>query len=182
MAVGCWQGRGMHLNEDLVIVEPVDEHGRPVAAGAVAAKVLVTNLFNPTLPLIRYELTDEAVLIEEPCPCGSAYRRVDDIAGRADDLFAYPAAPVHPHVVRSVLGRHREVAEYQVHQTADGIELLVTSDVDHAALVDQLASALARAGLPEPVVSIRRVDRLVRHERTGKLARFVPMAMGRSPA
>ncbi len=178
VAVGCWQAGGMHLSEDLVIVEPVDAEGRPVAPGVTAAKVLLTNLFNPLLPLIRYELTDEVVVLDEPCPCGSAYRRVDDIAGRTDDLLVYAAATVHPHVVRSVLGHHPEIAEYQVRQTPAGIEVLLTTEVDGPAVAAELEVALAAAGLPGPEVTTRRVDRLPRHPRTGKLSRFVPLPEG----
>jgi phenylacetate-coenzyme A ligase PaaK-like adenylate-forming protein len=38
-------------------------------------------------PLIRYDLTDELRILDEPCPCGSAFRRVEDIEGRNDELF-----------------------------------------------------------------------------------------------
>ena len=57
----CDESR-MHLSEDLVIVEPVDEDGRPVAPGERSAKVYLTNLFNRALPLIRYEITDEVTI------------------------------------------------------------------------------------------------------------------------
>ena len=40
------RARASHLSEDLVIVEPVDEDGRPVAPGERSAKVYLTNLFN----------------------------------------------------------------------------------------------------------------------------------------
>jgi hypothetical protein len=61
----------------------VDEHGNPVRPGIRAAKMYVTNLVNHVQPMIRYELTDEATLLEDPCPCGSSMRRIDDI----DDLL-----------------------------------------------------------------------------------------------
>ena len=100
----------MHLSEDLVIVEPVDEQGRPVAPGDRAAKVYLTNLFNRVLPLIRYEITDEVTILTEPCPCGSAHRCVADIQGRLDDVFVYDGRRVHPHVFRSALGRRADPA------------------------------------------------------------------------
>src|ERR1700748_689254 len=114
--VACEHGR-MHLSEDLVIVEPVDEAGRAVAPGEPAAKIYLTNLFNPVLPLIRYEITDEVTILTEPCPCGSAHRCVAEIQGRLDDVFVYDGRRVHPHVFRSALGRRAGVVEYQVRQT-----------------------------------------------------------------
>ena len=178
MAMGCWKGDGMHLNEDLVIIEPVDVDGRPTRPGETSAKVLVTNLFNPVMPLIRYELTDEVTFLDEPCACGSAHRRVADVQGRLDDFLEYDAARVHPHVLRSVLGRQSEIIEYQVVQTPRGADVRVRAagPVDEHALARKLEAALATAGLQAPSVSVTIVDALERHRGTGKLRRFVPLA------
>ena len=40
-----------------------------------------------------------------------------------------------------------------------------------------LVDALRRHGLSDPEVAIRIVDRLQRHEATGKLKRFIPLAL-----
>lgn len=177
MAMGCWRSAGMHLLEDTVVVEPVDERGEPVPPGTRSAKVLVTNLFNPVLPLIRYELTDEVTLLDEPCPCGSAHRRVADVEGRRDDLLRYGTVVVHPHVVRSALARHPEIVEFQVRQTTAGADVLVlaSAPADLALVAKQVAAALEGVGVPAPVVDVRGVDALPRHPGTGKLRRFVPL-------
>ena len=177
-ASSCGQGRGMHLNEDLCIFELVDEAGKPVPPGERCAKLYITNLSNIAQPLIRYELTDELTLLDEPCPCGSALRRVDDIEGRSDDLFTYPGGVVvHPLVFRSPLGRERHVVEYQVHQTPRGavIQFRADGEVDASALSQRIADALARAGVKEPQVTVARVEAFERQV-TGKLKRFFPVA------
>src|SRR5262249_10503556 len=80
MGGSCSAGRGIHLSDDLCIIEPVDAQGNPVLPGERAAKVYVTNLYNLTQPLIRYELTDEGlysttrVRAARPC-CGSTTSR-----------------------------------------------------------------------------------------------------------
>jgi phenylacetate-coenzyme A ligase PaaK-like adenylate-forming protein len=173
---------GSHLNEDLVIVEPVDEDGRTVPPGERSAKVYVTNLFNRTLPLIRYEITDEVTVLPDPCPCGSAHRCIADVQGRLDDVFLYNGRRVHPHVFRSALGRHAGVIEYQVRQTADGADVAVHCDarVDLERLGAELADALAGVGLAHPVVSVAAVERLERDPGAAKLRRFVPRAANRT--
>lgn len=88
VAIPCAHAQS-HLSDDLVIVEPVDEAGQTVAPGERSAKIFLTNLFNQALPLIRYEITDEVMMLAEPCPCGSAHRCVADIHGRLDDVFVY---------------------------------------------------------------------------------------------
>lgn len=176
-AASCGQARGMHLNEDLCVFEPVDELGRPVAAGQRAAKLYVTPLFNHAQPLIRYELTDEVTLIEEPCPCGSQMRRIDDIEGRADDIFVYAGGIlVHPLTFRSQLGRERRIIEFQVHQTERGaaIAIRVEENIDTGLLRTALEQELASLGLRQPEVTIGLVDRFDRQQ-TGKLKRFVPL-------
>jgi len=177
IAVPCAHARS-HLNEDLLIVEPVDEDGRPVGPGQRAAKVYLTNLYNRALPLIRYEITDEATILTEPCPCGSAHRCVADIQGRLDDVFVYDGRRVHPHVFRSALTRHAGVVEYQVRQTRRGarIALRCGAPVDLERLGGEIATALAGVGLPRPDVEVTVAERLERDPGPAKLRRFVPLA------
>jgi phenylacetate-CoA ligase len=80
----------MHLADDLVIVEPVDEHGDPVPPGVRSDRVYLTNLFNLVMPLIRYEITDPVTAINGPCACGSAHRRIADIQGVATMSLSTP--------------------------------------------------------------------------------------------
>jgi phenylacetate-coenzyme A ligase PaaK-like adenylate-forming protein len=176
LAVSCGYGPGLHLADDLVIVEPVDHEGRPVKPGNRSDKLFVTNLFNPTLPLIRYEITDEITLTGEACPCGSAHRLIEDPQGRLDDTFRYGDLDVHPLVFRSPLGLRRHIVEYQVHQTSRGadIALCCTGPVDVAGLRAEIVAKLATVGLEDAEVTITAVDHLARQD-TGKLKRFVPL-------
>ena len=176
VATGCWRGPGMHLCDDLVIVEPVDEAGRRVPPGTRSAKIYVTAISNPTLPLLRMELTDQVTFLDGSCPCGSAHQRIADLHSRQEDLFAYPdGALVHPLVFSSVLVRQAWIVEYQVRQTPTGAEVLaVGRPGDPAATARSLTLALSRTGLPDPSVDVQVVDRLERQS-TGKMRRFLPL-------
>jgi phenylacetate-CoA ligase len=174
-AIGCFKGTGMHLSDDLLIVEAVDANGDPVPAGVRSHKVYVTNLFNPVMPLIRYEISDEVTLLDEPCACGSVHQRIADIEGRNDDTFVYgDGASVHPHRFRSILGREPAISEYQVQQTRAGAEIVVCADgpFDLDSLNRKLQAALAQSGLPEPAVTVTVVESIPRLA-TGKLKRFL---------
>ncbi len=177
MATGCWRGPGTHLCDDLVIIEPVDQDGRPVPVGTTSDKVYVTAISNPTLPLIRFELTDRITVLDTPCPCGSAHRLIADIEGRLDDVFVYgDAVLIHPHVFRSVLAREAGVVEYQVRQTARGADVEALGTFRDPVVTGQrLESELARLGVPSPCVTVRVVPALQR-QATGKIRRFVPLA------
>ena len=112
-------GDVLMFNSDMCIIELVDADNRPVGPGVPSAKVLVTNLYNLAQPLIRYELADSFVL--EPSAGGPGHL-LARAHGRADEVFHYQAGDLHPHVIRSVMLRSPEVADYQVRQTRTGIE------------------------------------------------------------
>jgi phenylacetate-coenzyme A ligase PaaK-like adenylate-forming protein len=164
------------FNTDLCIVELVDADNHPVAAGEPSAKVLVTNLYNLTQPLIRYELTD--TFIRQPDSVDHGYLRAR-VHGRNDDVLHYGAVDVHPIAIRSVMVKTPAVIDYQVRQTGRGIDVLaiVADDVPVVGLSDRLCNALVESGLPSPEVTVRLVERLDRHPVTGKLRRFIPLGV-----
>ena len=177
MAVGCWRGTGMHLCDDLVIIEPADQDGGPVPPGTTSARVYVTAISNPVLPLIRFELTDQVTVTGTACPCGSAHTLIADVQGRLEDAFRYPGgATIHPHVFGSALRRDPGIVTYQVRQTPAGAEVLaVGAPADPAGLESALASELRRHGLADPAVTVRTVREPGRLA-SGKTRRFVPLA------
>lgn len=177
LGYSCPRGHGMHLNDDLVIVEPVDRDGNAVPPGTRSAKVYITNLTNTVLPLVRFEITDEITVIDQPCPCGSAHTWIEEVQGRLDDSLSYSGGlTIHPIVLRSPLGRQRNVAEYQVCQTVRGVEVLLrlVGEVDLDGLRIEIINGLSEVGLDEPDVLLTPVDHLDRHA-SGKLKRIVPL-------
>jgi phenylacetate-CoA ligase len=177
-AFSCLAGDGFHIGEDLNVIEPVDTQGRPVPPGERSARILLTNLYNHAMPLIRYEITDEFEVADTPCACGSTYRKVNDVHGRADDVFAYDGGiRVHPLNFRGVLGQTPSVVEYQVVQTPRGarVDVVARRTIDADALRAALAERLARLGVKGPDVVVRVVPRIARQS-TGKLKRFVPLS------
>jgi phenylacetate-CoA ligase len=177
MGIACGFGPGLHLAEDLSIIEAVDARGRPVAPGERSAKIYLTNLYNHTLPLIRYEITDEVTPLSGSCPCGSAHRLIADPQGRLDDVFHYGQLVVHPLVFRSPLGLCHNIIEYQVRQTTRGADIAVRCQgrAELMALADEIRGKLLTAGLDDPEVTITVLDQLPRQD-TGKLKRFIPLA------
>lgn len=79
----CSQGL-LHANADWVILEPVDERGRPMPVGRPSYSTLLTNLANHVQPLIRYDLGDQLTMHAERCDCGCVLP-VIDVSGRRDD-------------------------------------------------------------------------------------------------
>jgi phenylacetate-coenzyme A ligase PaaK-like adenylate-forming protein len=178
VAQGCAHHDGLMLCEDRAVIEPVDDEGNPVAAGETASRMLVTPLFSPTLPLIRYELTDRVTMATDRASCTPGFRRLAAVEGRRDDSFTYPAGTVvHPILFRSAILTERHVLEYQVRQTPSGADIhVVTSGaVDAARLVKLVEADLVHAGVPRPVVRVEQVESIARQGDAEKLPRMVPL-------
>lgn len=70
IALDCDCGH-MHLHNDRLIVEPVDENNNPVPEGEKSHKILITSLYERTVPIIRYEVSDKVTIHNTPCKCGN---------------------------------------------------------------------------------------------------------------
>ncbi|KAA0110631.1 phenylacetate--CoA ligase family protein [Mycolicibacterium sp. P1-5] len=64
-----------HIHEDAIVLEVVDETGRPVPAGT-PGELVVTPLTTSGMALFRYRLGDRGQLVSDGCPCGSSARSV----------------------------------------------------------------------------------------------------------
>lgn len=180
-ACDCAYHRGLHVFEDMVIFEVVDEVGRPVPAGMTGHKLVVTNLFGYTQPLIRYELSDMVATFEEPCPCGRPLRLVYVEEGRSDDILYLRGRdgreiPVHPIHVRSPMVKLDGVKQYQIVHDEQGIHVSVVLNVgaSHeetvAAVRRRLGESLESAGVAPPPISVRVIPCIEREG--GQAAKF----------
>jgi phenylacetate-coenzyme A ligase PaaK-like adenylate-forming protein len=86
----CEHHCGIHLPEDLVVFEAVDESNRRVPAGVSGRRLLVTTLTNAVLPLIRYEMSDIVTVTDGACACGRPYARMTSIDGRREEILHLP--------------------------------------------------------------------------------------------
>jgi phenylacetate-coenzyme A ligase PaaK-like adenylate-forming protein len=166
LAWECDAHDGLHLNADYILVESVDRSNRPVPAGRLGDKVLVTNLSNRAMPLIRYEMSDQVEYSSAPCPCGCRLPRVRTVAGREEHILALPGAGgqrvrlLEEHV-DDMVGRLDEVATYQVIQ--EGPARLTVNFVprdpatcDHTRnlIVNELQECFARYGVDASQVQL----------------------------
>jgi len=148
-AMECNPSQGMHIFEDLGIVEVVDEDNCPVPDGTLGHKILFTSLFSFTQPVIRYEISDMMVLAPEPCPCGQSFRRILTINGRNDDVLylqgrAGRQVAVHPVHFWNVLESFATIRQYQVVHEPDGICLRLMFEEGNGKVACSVREHLAR--------------------------------------
>jgi phenylacetate-coenzyme A ligase PaaK-like adenylate-forming protein len=124
IAVQC-ELSAYHVESERLWVEILDEAGAPVPRGQVG-EVVITNLINRAMPLLRYRTGDLAALSEGACACGRPHLSLRLVEGREPGRLVLPG------------GRHLGVravalplqalplARYQVVQRApEEIELIV---------------------------------------------------------
>lgn len=173
-AFPCGVGEGMHVADDLVILEPADADGNVIPYGQPAERMLLTNLFNLTQPLIRYDMADAVTMTDDPCPCGCAHRRITSVNGRINGAFEYDDDVRVPRVAleQTVLATPG-VANFFVGKTAGGVDVSVVSDgsADLAKLRTELAGVLREHGAPNSAVVVCEVDAIERLSR-GKCRQF----------
>ncbi len=96
-AICCPAHAGMHLRENHVIAEIVDEQGRPLPPGETG-ELVITTIGMEAMPLIRYRTGDYTRAIPGQCPCGSEVLRLDtvsrketvELAALDETLFSLP--------------------------------------------------------------------------------------------
>jgi phenylacetate-CoA ligase len=86
IACECPEHNGLHIAAEDIILEIVDDSGTPVPAGK-EGRILLTNLHNYAMPLIRYEIGDRGVLSDRDCPCGRGLPLLAAVNGRICDVI-----------------------------------------------------------------------------------------------
>lgn len=177
-AVECDRHMGLHLFEDQILIEVVDDDYRPVPPGEPGSRLLVTNLFNRTQPLIRYELNDLVTVSPDPCPCGRPFPLLKSIEGRSDDVLELPARgggtiKVHPLVLRSPLAGIGALSEYRIVYSASELRIeAVLANADGLQVCREiemgLGAALFERGVQAPPIRVESVTKIPRNPHSGK--------------
>jgi putative adenylate-forming enzyme len=142
LAFTCPAG-SLHLNEDCTLFE-FDEAGDTIGG---ARRTVITDLYRRVQPFLRYELNDLVVLSPDECPCGSAFRRIRRIHGRADSILHLPGSTggevlLMPDYVRRAVNEASDlILEYQVVQWDTSeleVRLRLAQGADRAAIASEV--------------------------------------------
>jgi phenylacetate-CoA ligase len=86
LASECDQHDGLHIMGEGLLIEVVRQDGSMAAAGEQGA-ILVTDLLNYAMPLIRYKIGDVGAWASGPCKCGRGLPRLESVSGRVTDFL-----------------------------------------------------------------------------------------------
>ena len=119
IALQCPRHEHYHIQSENLLVEILDEAGRPCAPGETG-RVVITTLHNFAMPLIRYELGDYAE-VGEPCECGRGLPVLTRILGRRRNMVVLPDGRRHwPSMPSAMWHAVAPIEQFQVTQTGIG--------------------------------------------------------------
>lgn len=170
IASECEHHAGLHINADALLVEVEPLPGLPSGMG----RVLITDLLNRSMPLIRYEVGDLANLNPNECPCGRKLPLMGSVEGRFTDFLRLPGGRmVSGPSLTLVVADMRDVRQVQFLQSrSDQVILKVIPGQTYNALTEkELRKRMAPYLGPETELLIVLVDSIP-SEPSGKY-RFV---------
>jgi phenylacetate-CoA ligase len=173
---------GLHITAEDIVVELLDEQGRPVADGE-AGEIVVTHLATRDFPFIRYRTGDIAVRDPRPCACGRGLPLLREVQGRANDfLVAADGTLMQSAALTYVLRELAGIESFKIVQETLALTrvlLVVQAGFDRAA-ADRAIIAGFRSRLGESVeVRIDYVD-TIPAERSGKYRYIISHVSGLS--
>ena len=145
LALECGAHAGKHLNMDYFVFEFL-KNGEPVSPGE-QAEVLITPLYNKTMPLLRYRVGDLVIPdSDDSCECGLHLPRLKEVLGRPNDGLVLPDGTQIPTgVVVDYIEDTVRLREYQLIQTARNSILLKLKEEQDVLTVRTLVSTYLKS-------------------------------------
>ena len=109
----CREGRGGHLQPELLIVELLDENDQQVGPHT-AGEVTITTLGVEGMPLLRYKTGDVCMYFDEPCMCGRTSLRLSPVIGRKKQMIKFKGTSLYPQALFDLLNEMEEILDFVV--------------------------------------------------------------------
>ena len=141
----CEKHEGYHINEDEVIVEILKD-GKIVEPGIVG-NIVITDLRNTKMPLIRYQMHDKGMLINEKCSCGRTFSLMKPYAGRSSEYIILPdGETLSPYLFTTSIEKIKGLQQYQVIQVNKNkiLVYIVAGSEDFGSISESVKNILSR--------------------------------------
>jgi len=146
----CSEGKGGHLNAELLIVELLDENDRQVPSNE-PGEVTVTTLGVEGMPLLRYKTGDICMYFDEPCACGRSTIRLSAVVGRKKQMIKFKGTTLYPPALFDLLNEMEDIIDFmaEVYSNEIGLDevLLYLQPIDNSPECDRKIRAYLQARL-----------------------------------
>lgn len=161
----CEQHQGYHINEDEIVCEILNED-RPALPGKIG-DIVLTDLRNHAMPLIRYRIHDRGRLLSGNCRCGRTFSLMQPVAGRASEYIRLPGGEkISPYRFTTAIEKFEGLLQYQLIQQSETdiiIQMIIEkrSGTDTSMKIEQTIKNITK-GLMQ--VSVQKTDRIFPEE------------------
>lgn len=161
---------GMHITAEDIIVEIVDQDGRPLPPGALG-EVTITHLATRDFPFIRYRTGDMGMLSYWPCSCGRGLPLMEVVQGRSTDfVVARDGKVIHGLALIYVIREIERIEEFKIIQeTLDKttVQIVAGPDFQKGYAEHKITEAFKKRLGDEVVINIEYPE-FISKERSGK--------------
>jgi phenylacetate-CoA ligase len=130
----CEHSIGGHHHPELIIVEVLDDHDKPVKNGE-SGELVFTTLGIEAMPLLRFKTGDIVQLHDKPCQCGRNTLRVGPIIGRKKQMIKYKGTTLYPPAMNDILNDFDTIENYIIEISTNDIgtdEIIIKMAVKEA--------------------------------------------------
>jgi len=114
----CDEGRGGHLQEDLLFVEVLDKKGIEVKDGD-SGEVVITTLGVEAMPLLRYRTGDICTVYRAKCKCGRTSLRLGPVLGRKSQRLKVKGTTIFPSAIIEAVYAFNHVENFAIEVSLD---------------------------------------------------------------
>ncbi len=147
---------GLHIDMERVLLEVVRADGSPCNPGEVG-EIIITDLDNYAMPLIRYRTGDLGSLADRECFCKRGFPLLEKLEGRTFDLIYTPTGQTISGTFWTLMLRHvsEEILSFQVVQNSIGEITVLLQMADKPLNKEQLSELKNRIGSICPVIVVQ---------------------------
>lgn len=170
----CSRHEGLHIDTGSVCVEILRD-GRPVPEGEVG-EIVVTDLLNRGMPLVRSATGDQASLNLKPCECGSPFPRLGHLDGRTADVVVRPdGARVMGLMLTDLFWNHPHLRFVQFVQQENGaldVNVVATETLSGESRneIEREVRTLVGEEMPVKIIQLPEIER---NPRSGKFQEVI---------
>jgi len=168
IATECREHKGMHVNAHGLYLEINQSNYDDTGFGSI----IISDLWNIGMPILRYEIGDLGVMSNKPCPCGCHLPRLLDMYGRVNDTFVNSKGQKIPGVwfPNQFVKGCDEIKEMQILQHDIAVfQLLIVRGDNFTGITEQwLKDKLDEFMLEKNITTITYVTEIPR-EKSGKV-------------
>jgi phenylacetate-CoA ligase len=163
----CNRHQGYHINEDEVVCEILSPDAR-TPTGAVG-DIVLTDLINRAMPLIRYRIGDKGRMLDKKCSCGRTFALMHPVSGRSSQyLLLSDGRQLSPYLLTTAIEKFPGLLQYQfVQRTRNDLLVKVVLDDGHKRQLSDIQK-IVREAVNEPMNIEVEQTRIISAEENGK--------------